>query len=116
MTHYVDKAARVQRMARQSHPRSSSKLLQSRTFPPTQEFDLVVKLWRLFGFLDHPTDFSGLRGQNSGKRLAARDYMAFKRHIIVVSGRARYLRRANWSGWAHKVGIAVLPFLAETSR
>jgi len=42
--------------------------------------------------------------------------MAFKRHIIVVSGRARFLRRADWSGWAHKVGIAVLPFLAETSR
>jgi hypothetical protein len=42
--------------------------------------------------------------------------MTFKRHIIVVSGRALFLRRVNGSGWAHKVGIAVLPFLAETSR
>lgn len=116
MTLYVDNTARAQRMTRQRQPRRASKLLQTQTFPPAQRLDVTVKLWRLFGFLDLPTEFSGLRGRNSGKRLAARDYMAFKRHIIVVSGRARFLRRANWSGWAHKVDIAVLPFLAETSR
>jgi hypothetical protein len=41
--------------------------------------------------------------------------MAFKRHIIVVSERARF-RDPKGNAWAHKVGIAVLPFLADTSR
>jgi hypothetical protein len=95
--------------------RASSKVLQTQTFHASRNRTAAVKLWRLFGFLDQPMEFAGLPGRSSGKRLAARDYMAFKRHIIVVFERARF-RDANGNAWAHKVGIAVLPFLAETSR
>ncbi len=71
---------------------------------------------RLFlGFFDGATKFSGQNRRNSGKRLPARDYMAFNWQHPIVSERTQ-IARPNGIAWAHAFGIKVLPFLAETSR
>jgi hypothetical protein len=67
------------------------------------------------GFFDRATKNSGQIGHLSGKRLPARDYMAFNWQHPIVS-RRMHIAHPNGVAWAHAFDIKVLPFLAETSR
>jgi hypothetical protein len=67
------------------------------------------------GFFDQATKISGQNGPLSGKKLPARDYMAFNWQHPIVS-RRMHIAHPNGFAWAHAFDIKVLPFLAETSR